>query len=144
MSRDIPCRCPELTHHSLRHAEHDAGRVSRPVARADAPGGARERDAKAQVRSLLGVAGNTTDLVITVRPPERGAPRSIEPKGLIDAGGADLLMRVLQFVTGKSGQRAVVDFSGVTAISSEAQRALDDHLEDRAAGTAERRVREHA
>ena len=81
--------------------------------------------------------GSSTELVITVTPPERNAPRSIEPKGSIDERGADLLMRVFQFVTGKSGQRAVVDFSGVTAISSEAQRALDGQLPERAATTAD-------
>jgi anti-anti-sigma regulatory factor len=81
------------------------------------------------------VGSSTSALVITVKPPEQGAPRAIEPKGSIDAGGADLLMRVFQFVSRKSGQRAVVDFSGVTAISSEAQHALEDQLPERAAGT---------
>jgi hypothetical protein len=83
----------------------------------------------------LGVGNRGSEFVITLKPPERGAPRAIEPKGPIDARGADLLMHVFQFVTGKLGQQAVVDFSGVTTISSEARRALRSRLSDRAAAT---------
>jgi hypothetical protein len=73
--------------------------------------------------------------IITLKPPVRGAPRAIEPKGPIDARGADLLMRVFQFVTGKLGQQAVVDFSGVTTISADARRTLHSRLPDRTAAT---------
>jgi anti-anti-sigma regulatory factor len=69
-----------------------------------------------------------SEFVVTVKPPRGNAPRAIEPRGPIDAEAADLLMRVCQFVTDKHGQDAVVDLSGVTAISSEAQRTLDSRF----------------
>jgi hypothetical protein len=65
-----------------------------------------------------------SDFAITLAPPERGKARLIQPRGPLDLAGAELLLRVLDFVTDELGQRAVVDFRGVTTVSAEAALAL--------------------
>ena len=70
------------------------------------------------------MGGQHSDFAITLAPLERGEARLIQPRGPLDLAGAELLLRVLDFVTDKLGQRAVVDFRGVTTISAEAALAL--------------------
>ena len=65
-----------------------------------------------------------SDFAITLAPPETGRARLIQPRGPLDVAGAELLARVIAFVTDKLGQRAQVDFRGVTSVSAEAALAL--------------------
>ena len=53
-----------------------------------------------------------------------GKARLVQPSGPLDIAGAELLVQVVAFVTGKLGQRAVVDFRGVTSVTPEAALAL--------------------
>ena len=70
------------------------------------------------------MGGQRSGFAISLSPPEFGNARLIQPSGTLDDAGAELLLRVLDFVTDKLGQQAVVDFRGVTTISAEAALAL--------------------
>ena len=65
-----------------------------------------------------------SDFAITLAAPERGKARLIQPRGPLDVAEAELLSRVLDFVTDKLAQSAVVDFRAVTTISAGAALAL--------------------